>query len=272
MSVCSSALTSTCPRDKQTGEITDDERIVAAIPTIEHAVKCGAKVILASHLGRPKGQSQSRAVHGAGGHTPRRAHEARSARSPTTALEEAPKKVIHDLREGQVCLLENLRFHAEEEKNEEGFVKELAKLCSVYVNDAFGAAHRAHASVDGLARQTPQRAMGFLLKGEVESLSRVLETPERPFVAVLGGAKVKDKIGVIESLLEKCDAICIGGAMANTLLAAKGADMRASKLESDWLAAGRTLLEKGRTKGRRHRASQRRGRSLRPGCHFGRKP
>ncbi len=236
------------PRDKQTGEITDDERIVAAIPTIEHAVKSGAKVILASHLGRPKGKvSPELSMERVG----KRLAELMKleVHVPDDCIGEAPKKVIHDLREGQVCLLENLRFHAEEEKNEEGFVKELAKLCSVYVNDAFGAAHRAHASVNGLARQTPKRAMGFLLKGEVESLSRVLETPERPFVAVLGGAKVKDKIGVIESLLEKCDAICIGGAMANTLLAAKGNDMRASKLESDWLAAGRTLLEKAERKG-----------------------
>ncbi|MEZ4224688.1 MAG: phosphoglycerate kinase [Polyangiaceae bacterium] len=236
------------PLDKKTGAITDDERIVAALPTIEHVVNSGAKVILASHLGRPKGKpspefSMERVGARLAELTKMEVHV------PDDCIGESPKKVIADLRDGQVCLLENLRFHAEEEKNEEAFVRELAKLCSAYVNDAFGAAHRAHASVDGLARLTDKRAMGFLLKREVESLSRVLEKPERPFVAVLGGAKVTDKIGVIEALLEKCDAICIGGAMANTLLAAKGHDMRASKLEQDWLAAGRTLLEKAERKG-----------------------
>ncbi|HMR05489.1 MAG TPA: phosphoglycerate kinase [Polyangiaceae bacterium] len=236
------------PLDKKTGAITDDERIVAALPTIKHVAQSGAKVILASHLGRPKGKAN-----------PALSMEPVGARLaellemevhvPDDCIGESPKKVIQDLRDGQLCLLENLRFHPEEEANEEGFVRELAKLCSVYVNDAFGAAHRAHASVDGLARATPVRAMGLLLKREVESLCKVLEKPEQPFVAVLGGAKVTDKIGVIEALFDKCNAICIGGAMANTLLAAKGLDMRASKLESDWLAAGRTLLEKAERRG-----------------------
>jgi phosphoglycerate kinase len=148
-----------------------------------------------------------------------------------------------------VALLENLRFHAEEEKNDEAFAKELASLCTLYVNDAFGAAHRAHASVEALPRLVQERAMGFLMKNEVSNLSKVLEAPEKPFVAILGGAKVTDKIGVIEALLGKCTAICIGGAMANTLLAAKGHDMKASLVEKDFLAAGRTLLEKARDKG-----------------------
>jgi phosphoglycerate kinase len=236
------------PIDKKTQTITDDERIRAALPSIRHAVEAGAKVILASHLGRPKGKPN-----------PEFSMEPVGARLaeltgweihvPDDCIGEAAKKVIQDLRAGQVCLLENLRFHAEEEANDETFARSLAELCTVYVNDAFGAAHRAHASVEALPKMMPTRAMGFLLKSEIENLSKVLETPERPFVAVLGGAKVTDKIDVIQSLFQKCNTICIGGAMANTLLAARGADMKASLVEKDFLAQGRTLLEKAQAKG-----------------------
>jgi phosphoglycerate kinase len=146
-------------------------------------------------------------------------------------------------------LLENLRFHAEEEKDDEGFARELAELCDIYVNDAFGAAHRAHASVHALPRLKEKRAMGFLLRDELTSLRKITETPERPFVAVLGGAKVADKIGVIEALFDKCDVLAIGGAMANTLLAAQGLDLRSSKIEKDKLALSRSLLEKARDRG-----------------------
>jgi phosphoglycerate kinase len=168
---------------------------------------------------------------------------------PDDCIGEAAKKVVQDLREGQLVLLENLRFHAEEEANDEGFAHKLAELATVYVNDAFGAAHRAHASVEALPRLMKERGMGFLMKSEVQNLSRLVEAPEKPFVAVLGGAKVADKIDVIEALLEKCDALLIGGAMANTLLASRGLDMKASLLEKDWLARGRTLLEKAESKG-----------------------
>jgi phosphoglycerate kinase len=236
------------PIDKKTQTITDDERIVAALPTIRHAVEKGAKVILASHLGRPKGKPN-----------PEFSLEPVGARlSELTGLEvhlpddcigDAAKKVVQDLREGQLALLENLRFYAEEEANDEGFAKKLAELATVYVDDAFGAAHRAHASVEALPRLMRTRAMGFLMKSEVTALSKILEAPEKPFVAVLGGAKVADKIGVLETLLDKSSALCIGGAMANTLLAARGVDMKASKLEHDWLARARTLLEKARDKG-----------------------
>jgi phosphoglycerate kinase len=236
------------PLDKKTKTITDDERIRAALPSIKHAVEAGAKVILASHLGRPKGKPN-----------PEFSMEPVGARLaeltgweihvPDDCIGEAAKKVIQDLRAGQVCLLENLRFHPEEEANDEAFARALADLCTTYVNDAFGAAHRAHASVEALPRMMQTRAMGFLLKSEIENLSKVLETPERPFVAVLGGAKVTDKLDVIQSLLGKCDAICIGGAMANTLLAARGADMKASLVEKEFLAQGRTLLEKAQAKG-----------------------
>lgn len=236
------------PLDKKSGKITDDERIRAALPSVKHAMDAGAKVILASHLGRPKGKP-----------TPEYGMEPVGARLaeltgyevfvPDDCVGEAAKKVVQDLRDGQLVLLENLRFHAEEEENDEAFAKELASLCTVYVNDAFGAAHRAHASVEALPRLMQTRAMGFLMRNEVSNLSKVLESPDKPFVAVLGGAKVTDKIGVIESLLGKCTAICIGGAMANTLLAAKGHDMKASLVEKDFLAAARTLLEKARDKG-----------------------
>jgi phosphoglycerate kinase len=211
-------------------------------------MEAGAKLILASHLGRPKAKA-----------TPELSLERVGSRLaeltehevhlPDDCIGEAAKKVVQDQREGQIVLLENLRFHAEEEGNDEAFARQLAELASVYVNDAFGAAHRAHASVDALPRMMKERAMGFLMKAEVQNLSRLVESPEKPFVAVLGGAKVADKIDVIESLLEKCDALLIGGAMANTLLASRGHDMKASLLEKDWLARGRTLLEKAEAKG-----------------------
>jgi len=236
------------PLDKASGRITDDERIQASLPTIKKAIASGARVILASHLGRPKGER-----------APKYSLEPAAARLseligqdvtlPDDCIGDAPKKVVGDLRPGQVCLLENLRFHPEEEKNDEGFAKELASLCDVYINDAFGSSHRAHASVHGLARLIKDRGMGYLLKNEIQALDRVVSSPERPFVAILGGAKVTDKIAVIEALLSKCDALCIGGAMANTLLAAQGADMKKSLYEADWLAKGRTLLETAKSKG-----------------------
>jgi phosphoglycerate kinase len=236
------------PIDKKTGKIRDDERIRAALPTIEYAAKAGAKVILASHLGRPKGKpAPEYSLEPVGAHLAELTGW--EVFVPDDCVGDAAKKVVQDLRDGQVVLLENLRFHAEEEKNDEAFARELGALATIYVNDAFGAAHRAHASVEALPRLMQTRAMGFLMKREIENLSRVLEAPEKPFVAVLGGAKVTDKIGVIESLLGKCTAICIGGAMANTLLAAKGHDMKASLVEKDFLAAARTLLEKAQSKG-----------------------
>jgi phosphoglycerate kinase len=236
------------PLDKASGRITDDERIQASLPTIKKAIAAGARVILASHLGRPKGER-----------APKYSLEPVAARLseligqdvtlPDDCIGDAPKKVIADLRPGQVCLLENLRFHPQEEKNDEAFAKELASFTDVYINDAFGSSHRAHASVHGLARLIKDRGMGYLLKNEIQALDRVVSSPARPFVAILGGAKVTDKIAVIEALLQKCDALCIGGAMANTLLAAQGYDMKKSLFEADWLAKGRTLLETARNKG-----------------------
>jgi phosphoglycerate kinase len=229
------------------GKITDDARIVEALPTIKHAMERGARVILASHLGRPKK-----------GPDPKLSLEPCGARLaellgievhlPEDCIGDAAKKVVFDLRAGQVCLLENLRFHAEEEKDDEGFAQQLAQLCDVYVDDAFGAVHRAHASVHALPKLMRERGCGFLLEKEIAALGKIVTAPDKPFVAVLGGAKVSDKIAVLDSLLEKVDALVIGGAMANTFLAAKGINVRASKIEDDKLALARTILEKAQTK------------------------
>ncbi len=235
------------PFDKKSGAISDDERIRAALPTLQYLEAREAKVVLASHLGRPKPGTHSPSLEPCGA----RLAELLGVEVilPEDCIGDTVQKLVRELRPRQVCLLENLRFHAEEEANDEGFARALAKLCDVYVNDAFGAAHRAHASVDALPRLVRERAMGFLMQKELTNLARVVEQVERPFVAVLGGAKVADKIGIIEKLLEKCDALCIGGAMANTLLAARECNLQASRVETDWLAPGRTLLEKAERKG-----------------------
>jgi len=232
------------PLDK-TGKITNDERICASLPTIKKALASGARVVLASHLGRPKGKP-----------SPAFSLEPAAARLseligqdvylPDDCIGDAAKKVVSDLRPGQLALLENLRFHPGEEQNDDAFVRELAAHCDVYVNDAFGSSHRGHASIAGLPRMMRDKGMGYLLRDEITALGRLTDAPEKPFVAILGGAKVSDKIKVIEALLKKCDAICVGGAMANTLLAAAGHNLKDSKLEQDQLALGRTLLEQAR--------------------------
>jgi len=229
------------------GKITDDSRIKEALPTIKHAIERGARVILASHMGRPKpGKTDGLSLEPCGA----RLAELLGCEVhlPDDCIGDAPKKVIYDLRAGQVCLLENLRFHPEEEKDDEGFAQKLADLAEVYVDDAFGAVHRAHASVHGMAKLFRERGCGFLLEKEIASLGKLVTGPDKPYVAVLGGAKVSDKIAVVEALLERVDVLVIGGAMANTFLAAKGMNMQASKIEGDKLALARTLLEKAETK------------------------
>jgi len=228
--------------------ITDDTRIKEAVPTIKHAMERGARIILASHLGRPKaGPDPKLSLEPCGA----RLAELLGAEvhMPEDCVGDAPKKVIFDLRAGQVCLLENLRFHKEEEKDDEAFARQLADLADVYVNDAFGAAHRAHASVHAVPKMFRDRGAGFLLEREIKALGTLVSGPEKPYVAVLGGAKVSDKIAVVEALLDKVDALVIGGAMANTFLAAKGHDMKASLVETDKLALARTLLEKAAGRG-----------------------
>jgi len=228
--------------------ITDDARIREALPTIKHVLERGARLVCASHLGRPKK-----------GPDPKLSLEPCTARLaellgqdvslPEDCIGDSAQKVVYDLRAGQACVLENLRFHAEEEKDDDGFCRELAKLADVYVDDAFGAVHRAHASVHGLAKLYRDRGCGFLLEKEVAALGKIVEAPDKPYVAVLGGAKVSDKMAVVESLLERIDVLVIGGAMANTFLSARGKDMAKSLVETDKMAMARTILDRARDKG-----------------------
>jgi phosphoglycerate kinase len=236
------------PLDAQ-GRVTDDARIRAALPTIRFALAARAKVLLASHLGRPKGKPEDRekfTLEPAGV----RLQEllGQDVILADDCVGDGVRKAVKDLREGQVLLLENLRFHPEEEKNDEAFCKELASLCDVWINDAFGTAHRAHASTAGMARFVKEKAAGFLIQKEVEYLGQALGHPKRPFVALVGGAKVSDKIKVLENLIAKADAICIGGAMAYTFLKAQEIPVGRSLVEVDKLELARQILDKARSK------------------------
>ncbi|MBU9722222.1 MULTISPECIES: phosphoglycerate kinase [Bacillaceae] len=229
------------------GEVTDDTRIRAAIPTIKHLAEQGAKVILASHLGRPKGEvveelrldSVAKRLS---------EHLGKKVVKVDTVYGEEPKKAIAELNEGDVLLLENVRFEAGEEKNDPELAKELAALADVYVNDAFGAAHRAHASTEGIAKHIPAVA-GFLMEKELEVLGKALSNPERPFTAIIGGAKVKDKIGVIDNLLEKVDNLIIGGGLAYTFIKAQGHEIGKSLLEEDKIDLAKQFMAKAKEKG-----------------------
>ncbi len=232
----------------ENGKVSDATRIEAALPTIRHARQAGARVILASHLGRPKGR-----VVGELSMAPVAAElakllgcEVRRANDCTGAEVGA---MVGSLGDGEVLLLENLRFHAEEESNDPAFAAALASLADVYVNDAFGAAHRAHASTAGMAAHVAQRAAGFLLQRECEYLGRVMSDPERPLVAVVGGAKVSDKIVVIHSLLERVDALLIGGAMAYTFLRAAGQGTGKSLVEVEHLDLANDLRREAKKRG-----------------------
>jgi phosphoglycerate kinase len=222
------------------GALGDDTRIRASLPTIKYALEQGATVVLASHLGRPKGK-----VNPEYSLRPVAARLSELLGRPVTFAEDsvgdAARSAIEKAGPGGVVLLENLRFHPEEEMNDAGFAAELASLTDVYVNDAFGAAHRAHASTEGIVRHVKQAAAGMLMAKEVEYLGRVLADPDRPFVAVLGGAKVSDKLEVIENLIPRVDALLIGGAMAYTFFKARGLAVGTSLVEEDLLQAARDI-------------------------------
>ena len=234
------------PQDSE-GNVTDDTRIVGALPTIKYLVANGAKTILCSHLGRPKGQ-----------------FNVKYTLAPVAvALEkllgqkvifvddvvgEKVEKAVAELKEGEVMLLENTRFYKEEEADDKEFCKKLAKLADVFVNDAFGTAHRAHASTTGVAEFVQESVSGFLIKKELDVMGKALTNPDRPFVAVLGGAKVGDKIGVIRNLLEKADVVIVGGGMAYTFQKAKGYEVGTSLCEDGCIELAKELMQQAKEK------------------------
>lgn len=229
------------------GGVADDNRLRTALPTINYLVENKAKVILASHLGRPKGKVVEKYKL-----DPVAASLSRLMGRPVAKVDdcvgEAPKAAVEKMRKGDVILLENVRFHPEEEKNDENFARQLAELADVFINDAFGAAHRAHASTAGVAKFLPAAA-GLLMEKELEALGRILVAPERPFAAVIGGAKVSDKIPVLSSLLKKVDILIIGGGMASTFLKAQGHSVGKSLLEADKVGLARELISEAGSRG-----------------------
>lgn len=227
--------------------ITDENRIQGALPTIEYLIKQGARVILCSHLGRPKGEVNMK--YSLAPVAERLSKLLRKdVKLAADVIGPSAKALAASLQDGDVMLLENLRFHKEEEKNDPAFAKELASLAEVYVNDAFGTAHRAHASTEGVAHYLPAVA-GYLIQKELDVMGKALDNPDRPFVAILGGAKVSDKIGVINNLLDKVDVLIIGGGMAYTFQKALGGNIGNSLLEVDKVDLAKQLLAKAAAKG-----------------------
>ena len=231
----------------ENGRITDATRIEAALPTIKWAVAHGARVILASHLGRPKGKRDPKYSLQPVGDALAELLHLKLILAPDCVGPEV-ERMSKSLDRREILLLENLRFHPEEEANDPAFARQLAALADVYVNDAFGAAHRAHASTEGMAHVVPVTAAGFLMQKEVDALAKIVDAPERPVVAILGGAKVSDKIKVIEHLLDKVDTVLIGGAMAYTFLLAAGRKIGDSLVERDRLDVARDVLVRGKSK------------------------
>ena len=230
------------------GTVADDKRIVAALPTVKYLLEHGARVILCSHLGRPKGTVKPEfSLKPVAARLGELLPGVKIDFASDCIGEEAKEKAMA-LQDGQILLLENLRFHKEEEKNDPEFAKELASLAEIYVSDAFGTVHRAHASTAGVAAYLPAVA-GFLIGKELSIMGQALENPQRPFVAILGGAKVADKIGVIKNLLQKCDSLIIGGGMAYTFFAAKGYGIGDSLLDKDSIGLAKDLMAEAESRG-----------------------
>lgn len=232
------------------GKITDENRIVAALPTINKLLKDGAKVILCSHMGKPKGEPKPELslVLVAERLSEKLGTKVVFAKDDTVVGENA-KKAVAQMKDGDVVLLENTRYRKEETKNEENFSQELASLADVYVNDAFGSSHRAHCSTVGVTKYVKESAVGYLMEKEINFLGNAVNNPERPFVAILGGSKVSDKINVINNLLEKVDTLIIGGGMAYTFAVAKGGKVGNSLLEADKVEYAKEMMKKAEEKG-----------------------
>ena len=231
------------PLDKKTRKVKDDARIRAAVPSIKYAIAKRAKVILASHLGRPDGKVvPEMSLEPAGERLSQLLGQ--DVIFADDCVGDGVKKLVGELREGQMLLLENLRFHPEEEANDDAFSRELASLCEAYVDDAFGTVHRAHASTVGMVKYVPQRGAGFLILAELKHLQPLLKGAPKPYLSILGGAKVSDKIKVIDQLMSKVDALLIGGAMAYTFLSARGVPVGASRVEKDKIDVARRILDK----------------------------
>jgi len=230
------------------GEITDDTRIRSALPTIRMALERGGKVIVASHLGRPKGKPDKRFTMAP---CAKRLSELlqREVHLAPDCIGPEVERMVSQMEEGQVLMLENLRFHPEEEANDDGFARELAKLVDIYVNDGFAVAHRANASVEAIVKFSPLCAAGLLMKRELEALEKALEDPARPLVAILGGGKVADKLGAVHRLMKIADKVIIGGALAYTFLRAKGIDTGASLVEEELLSQAAKIMARAKRKG-----------------------
>ena len=229
--------------------ITDENRILGALPTIKYLIEKGAKVILCSHLGRPKGEFKPEfSLQPVAKRLSE--HLGKEVKMATDVIGESAKATVAALNDGDVCLLENVRYHAEETKNVPEFAKELASLADVFVNDAFGAAHRAHASTAGVADYIPA-VCGYLIQKEIEIMGNALASPDRPLVAILGGAKVADKLAVISNLLEKCDTLIIGGGMAYTFAKARGLEVGTSLVDDEKIDYCKEMLEKAEKLGKK---------------------
>ncbi|SHO51393.1 phosphoglycerate kinase [Anaerocolumna xylanovorans] len=234
----------------QEGKITDENRLVAALPTIQKLIKDGGKIILCSHLGKPKGEPKPElSLAPVAVRLSELLGQPVTFAADATVVGENAKKAVSEMKDGDVVLLENTRYRAEETKNVDAFSEDLASICDVFVNDAFGTAHRAHCSNVGITKYVDTAVVGYLMQKEIDFLGNAVNNPERPFVAILGGSKVSSKISVINNLLDKVDTLIIGGGMAYTFLKAKGEEIGNSMLEADYLDYAKEMIEKAEEKG-----------------------